>query len=135
MARHFWKNKLSYVGYGGTGKQLRDMIHIKDLFSVIDMQIHQENKFAGQTFNIGGTQKVSASLVELTALCQKITGNQITIDAVPETRKADIRLYISDCSRIQQLTQWEPLISVEEILQDIFIWIKENEQQLKPILN
>jgi CDP-paratose 2-epimerase len=123
------------VGYGGTGKQLRDMIHIKDLFTVIDMQIHQENKFAGQTFNIGGTQKVSASLLELTQLCQQITGNKITIDAVPETRKADIRLYLSDCSKINALTQWEPLISVEEILQDIFIWIKENESQLKPILN
>jgi CDP-paratose 2-epimerase len=135
MARHFWKNKLSYVGYGGSGKQLRDMIHIKDLFTVIDMQIHQENKFAGETFNIGGTQKVSASLLELTQLCQQITGNKITIDAVPETRKADIRLYLSDCSRFNKLTQWEPLISVEEILQDIFVWIRENESQLKPILN
>lgn len=135
MARHFWKNKLSYVGYGGTGKQLRDMIHIKDLFSLIDLQIHQEKKFAGQTFNIGGTNKVSASLQELTTLCHQITGNKILIDAVPETRKADIRLYISDCHKIQTLSQWEPMISVEEILQDIFLWIKDNEKQLKPILN
>jgi CDP-paratose 2-epimerase len=135
MARHFWKNKLSYVGYGGTGKQLRDMIHIKDLFSLIDLQIHQEKKFAGQTFNIGGTNKVSASLQELTTLCHQITGNKILIDAVPETRKADIRLYISDCHKIQTLSQWEPMISVEEILQDIFLWIKDNERQLKPILN
>jgi CDP-paratose 2-epimerase len=133
MARHFWKNKLSYVGYGGTGKQLRDMIHVKDLFSLIDLQIHQTNKFNGQTFNIGGTHKVSASLVELTALCEHITGNKIRIDAVPETRKADIKLYISDCNKISPL--WQPAISVEEILQDIFYWIKDNEQQLKPILN
>lgn len=135
MARHFWKNKLSYVGYGGTGKQLRDMIHIKDLFSLIDLQIHQEKKFAGQTFNIGGTNKVSASLQELTTLCHQITGNKILIDAIPETRKADIRLYISDCHKVQTLSQWEPMISVEEILQDIFLWIKDNEKQLKPILN
>jgi CDP-paratose 2-epimerase len=135
MARHFWKNKLSYVGYGGTGKQLRDMIHIKDLFSVIDMQIHQQEKFNGQIFNVGGTNKVSASLLELTALCQQITGNKINIDAIAETRKADIRLYISDCSKINKLTNWEPMISVEQILTDIYNWIRENENQLKPILN
>jgi CDP-paratose 2-epimerase len=135
MARHFWQNKLSYVGYGGTGKQVRDMLHIRDLFSLIDLQIHQIEKFSGQTFNIGGTQKVSASLLELTNICQQITGNRITIDAVPETRKADIKLYLSDCTKIKQLCGWEPRISVEEILQDIYHWIKNNEQQLKPILN
>ena len=119
MARHFWKNKLSYVGYGGTGKQLRDMVHIRDLFDLIDLQIHQESKFAGHTFNVGGTNKVSASLLELTSLCEKITGNKITIDVVPETRKADIRLYVSDCTKINEFAQWAPKISVEEILQDI----------------
>jgi len=135
MAKHFWKNKLSYVGYGGTGKQVRDLIHIRDLFSVIDMQIHDPVKFNNQIFNVGGSRKVSASLQELTVLCQQITGNKIQIDSVKENRKADIKLYISDCSRISQLTGWQPSITVEEILPDIFSWINENEKQLKPVLS
>ena len=135
MAKHFWKNKLSYVGYGGTGKQVRDMVHVKDLYSLIDLQIHQPDVFRGEIFNVGGTRKVSASLQELTLLCQQITGNKITIDPVPETRKADIRLYLSDCSKINALTQWAPQVSVNEIMTDIFQWIKANEKDLKSILN
>lgn len=135
MARHFWRNGLSYVGYGGTGKQVRDMIHIKDLFNVIDLQIHQIDKFNGQIFNIGGGRTISASLQELTALCERITGNKITIQPVSESRKADIRLYITDNTKITDLTGWSPQITVEEIMEDIFQWIKNNEHQLKPILS
>jgi CDP-paratose 2-epimerase len=135
MAKHFWEKSLSYVGYGGTGKQVRDMVHIKDLFHVIDLQIHQTDKFNGQIFNIGGGRKISTSLQELTAVCERITGNKIPIQPVPETRKADIRLYITDNSKITDLTGWSPQITVDEIMGDIFHWIKNNEQQLKSILS
>lgn len=135
MAKHFWKKSLSYVGYGGTGKQVRDMIHINDLFRIIDRQLHQIEEFNGQVFNIGGGRKISASLQELTSVCQQITGNKIPIEPVPETRKADIRLYITDNSKITGLTNWSPQLSVEQIMEDIFQWIKNNEQQLKSILS
>lgn len=135
MAKHFWKKELSYIGYGGTGKQVRDIIHIKDLFTVIDAQIHNIEAFSGQVFNIGGTRKVSASLQELTAVCQQITGNKISIHPVAETRKADVRIYISDCTKIKAATGWEPQINVPEIMHDIFLWIKNNERQLKPLLS
>ena len=134
MAKHFWKKNLSYVGYGGLGKQVRDMIHIKDLFKIVDQQIHQIETFNGQVFNVGGGRKVSASLQELTKSCQVITGNKIPIQPVPETRKADVKLYISDIAKINTLTDWTPEILVDEILEDIFLWIKNNEHQLKPIL-
>jgi CDP-paratose 2-epimerase len=135
MAKHFWNKKLTYVGYGGTGKQVRDLIDVRDIFSVIDMQIHNPGKFNNQVYNVGGGRKVSASLQELTVLCQQITGNNIPIDSVIENRKADIKLYISDCSKLSQLTDWEPTISVEKILSDIFSWMTKNEKQLKPILS
>jgi len=135
MARHFWKKGLSYVGYGGLGKQVRDMLHIDDLFDVVDRQLHHIEKFDGQIFNIGGGRNVSASLQELTHYCREITGNTIHIDSVAETRQADIRIYISDCDRFQAITGWEPKIPVQRILFDIFSWIKDNEQSLKPILS
>jgi CDP-paratose 2-epimerase len=135
MAKHFWKKNLSYIGYGGTGKQVRDMIHIKDLFRLIDKQIHEVEKFNGQIFNIGGGRRVSASLQELTANCELISGNKIRIKSIPETRKADVRLYISDNTRINEIAEWTPELSVGEILEDIFLWIKSNEDRLKPILS
>ncbi|HEY6901044.1 MAG TPA: NAD-dependent epimerase/dehydratase family protein, partial [Puia sp.] len=135
MARHFWKKGLSYVGYGGLGKQVRDMLHVTDLFEVIDRQMHRIGDYNGQTFNVGGGRGVSASLLELTRHCQEISGNRIQIDSVAETRQADIRIYLSDNSRIHELTGWQPKIGVRELLIDIFDWIKANEHQLKPILS
>ena len=135
MAKHFWKKDLAYLGYGGSGKQTRDLLHIKDLFTLVDKQIHEIEKFNGGIFNIGGGRKVSASLQELTGICQEISGNKIPIDVVPENRKADIKIYISDCTKIHELTGWEPSVGVYEILGDIFTWIKKNEKQLKPILS
>jgi CDP-paratose 2-epimerase len=134
MARHFWKGNLSYVGYGGLGKQVRDMLHINDLFDIIDRQLQKIETFDGQTFNIGGGRDISASLLELTHYCQEISGNKISIEPVAETRKADIRLYISDCTRIHDLANWTPKIKVPQILEEIFQWIRNNEHQLKPIL-
>lgn len=134
MARHFWKQKLGYFGYGGTGKQVRDILHIKDLFRLIDWQIHNLDQINGQTFNVGGGNEISVSLLELTEYCHKITGNKISIDSVSENRQADIRIYLTDNAKVTDFTGWKPEISVEEIFEDIYHWIKNNESILQPIL-
>jgi CDP-paratose 2-epimerase len=134
MAKHFWKQPLKYIGYGGKGKQVRDILHIDDVVDLVDLQIHQIEKFNGQIYNAGGGVKNSASLQEMTKICEKITGNSICIDEVPETRTADLRIYITDNSKIEKETGWKPKKSVETIFQDIYDWIDENEIALKPIL-
>ena len=58
-----------------------------DLYRLIDFQIHNFDKINGQTLNVGGGTKVSTSLCELTALCRKITGNEISITQIAETRQ------------------------------------------------
>lgn len=135
MARHYWKGKLGYFGYGGTGKQVRDFLHINDLFRLLDLQIHNIKEFTGQTFNVGGGREVSTSLQELTGYCQELTGNQIEINCVPENRAADIKLYITDNQLITEKTGWKPEILVQETLADIYDWLNTNNKILKPILN
>jgi CDP-paratose 2-epimerase len=134
MAKHFWNQKLSYIGYGGEGKQVRDILHVQDLYRLIDYQLHNLDKVNGQTFNVGGGKEVSVSLKELTAICQRITGNKIAIDKISANREADIRMYITDNSRIEKLTGWKPEISVDRILEDIYLWIQQNHKDLEPIL-
>ena len=134
MAKHFWNETLKYIGYGGKGKQVRDLLHVDDLVELIDLQMHQIEKFEGKIYNVGGGLKNSASLQEMTKICEKISGNKIQIDEVTETRTADLRIYITDNSRIEAEIGWKPKRSVEIIFQDIFNWIKENEKQLESIL-
>ena len=134
MARHFWRQKLGYFGYGGVGKQVRDVLHIDDLSRLINYQIHNIDKLNNQTFNVGGGTRVSTSLCELTELCHQISGHEIPIEAVAENRQADIRIYITDNSKVSRLTGWQPEISIDKILEDVYIWLKENEDSLRHIL-
>ncbi len=134
LAKHFWKQQLSYIGYGGEGKQVRDMLHTDDLFRLIDWQMHHLEKVNGEIFNVGGGREISVSLNELTSFCQQITGNTIPIHKVPENRTADIRIYITDNSKVTERTGWKPEIMPQQILEDIFKWMKEHAAQLEMIL-
>ena len=134
MAKHFWNQSLKYIGYGGTGKQVRDILHVDDLVELIDLQIHQIEKFEGKIYNVGGGLENSASLLEMTKICQKITGNTIAIASEKETRTADLRIFITDNSRIEKEIGWKPKKSAETVFQDIYDWIAENEKQLETIL-
>ena len=135
VASHFWKRKLGYFGYGGEGKQVRDLLHIRDLFRLIDHQAHHMELFSGETFNAGGGKDGSISLQELTCLCRDVTGNSIVIDKVVENRAADIRLYITDNTKITSLSGWKPEIGPGEIVRDIFDWILKDQHLLKGIIN
>jgi CDP-paratose 2-epimerase len=134
MARHFWKGKLSYIGYNGSGKQVRDVMHVLDLFDLVDYELNNFNRVSGKIYNVGGGNEISFSLQELTACCSEITGNKIQIDRISQNRVGDIPLYITDHRYITEDTGWKPNRSLETILNDIYEWLKENEQQLKHIL-
>ena len=135
VARHIFGGQLSYIGYGGTGKQVRDFIHVDDVFDILDRQINAMEKFNGGTFNIGGGRENSLSLRELTELCQKVTGNRIELDSVKENRPADLKLFITDCRKINHLTGWKPKKNAEQTVSEIAAWITENKQPLKAILS
>jgi CDP-paratose 2-epimerase len=134
VACHYWNKELCYFGYGGSGKQVRDILHVDDLSGLIDFQVHNMEKLNGKLFNIGGGPEISVSLKELTAFCQEITGNKVKITGIPEGRQADIRIYITDNSLVQATTGWHPTIGVRSIIQDIYLWIKEHDRLLKPVL-
>jgi CDP-paratose 2-epimerase len=68
-------------------------------------------------------------------MCEKITGNRIEIGNVIEGRQADIRIYITDNTKIKKISGWQPQIMSEQILQEIFEWIRNNEKNLKAILS
>ncbi len=135
MAKHYWKQSLKYIGYGGVGKQVRDILHIDDLFELIDVQIHQIEKFNGKIYNAGGGLSSSVSLLEMTTICEEITGNKIKIDSEKQNRPADLRVFITDNTKIHNEIGWKPRKSLTNIFIDIFKWINKNEAHLKTILN
>lgn len=134
VARHVYGQPLSYIGFGGTGKQVRDVLHIDDVCELIALQIDRLESLRGALFNVGGGRPVSVSLAELTTLCRSVTGKSIAIASVPENRAADVPLYITDNSKIEATLDWRPQRSMERLIEDVHGWIAANEASLRPIL-
>jgi CDP-paratose 2-epimerase len=133
VANHYFQKPLKYTGFGGTGKQVRDLLHPEDLFELIQIQIDQLPKTQNQIFNIGGGHKNSVSLQEFTQVCEKVTDRKITITPSPETNPVDIPYYVSDNQKAESLLGWTPRKTVNEIVTETRDWIKNNETTLGPI--
>lgn len=134
VARHFYGQPLSYIGFGGQGKQVRDILHIRDLYRLLTIQIGNLPALGGKIYNVGGGKDRSISLRELTGLCEKYTGKKISFYSVPENRPGDIPWYVTDNSYVTGETGWSPQIGPEEIVSEISRWIGEKSEELRPIL-
>ncbi len=135
VAAHYFQKPLKYIGYQGSGKQVRDLLHIADLLRLVDYQLNNFELLDGDVLNVGGGQENSLSLWETTQLCQKIVGKSTSIEPVAEAREGDIPIFITDSTQIKQKTKWQPEINPEKTLQDIYDWIVENEKILQSVLS
>jgi len=132
-AQHVFGGELAYFGYGGTGKQVRDILHIEDLYELIRLQLNKLDTYNGKVYNVGGGYDISISLLELTGLCQKASGNVFPIGSVSETRSGDIPIFISDCAKVAEVSGWKPQRQPDEIIYEIVRWIKDHRDSLRPI--
>ena len=132
--RHIMQKKLNYIGYGGRGHQIRDVLHINDLCDLIYLQILKIEKIYNEKFNVGGGKESYISLKNLTTICQKITLNKTEISPKNYTSIYDIPYYVSDNAKIKRTYKWSPKNNIFDIVADTYKWLKENRKDLKKYL-
>jgi len=135
VAHHFFKKPLKYTGFGGKGKQVRDLLHIDDLIHLVEKQIESSDCHRGTSFNVGGGPEGAVSLLELTRICQEITGNSVFLGSETDSSAVDIPWYVSDTSKAQMEFGWRPKKTIKDIVSDIHEWLKINEEQLKSLFS
>lgn len=123
LVSHMLKRPLSYIGFGGQGKQVRDLLHIDDLVDLVLLQAGRIAEFRGDVFPAGGSAFSSLSLQEATVLCQRLTGHRIPVSAQPENRPADVIWFLTDNQRTTERLGWKPVRDAETILRDIRDWL------------
>jgi CDP-paratose 2-epimerase len=126
LISHYKKNKLNYIGYKGTGCQIRDILNVRDFCEIIFIQIENFKSLRNNIFNIGGGKKHKISLINLNKVCEEIYKNKLIINKVKEDRYGDIPYYVTNNSKINKQTGWQPSITTEETIYDIFNWINDN---------
>ena len=128
---HLNKKNMKYIGFGGNGFQLRDVLHINDLCELILKQIKKFNEINNKLFTVGGSWKSNTSLKELTKICEKITNNKIVFKKVKKTSIYDIPYYISDNRLVSNVYKWKPKNNIFNVVNDMYLWLKKNKSKLK----
>jgi CDP-paratose 2-epimerase len=126
---HWFKLPLTYLGW--LGKQVRDVLFVKDMLALLDLQIKQIARFRGDVFNLGGGAENSVSLCEATKLMQETSSRSTSVTHSEQARKGDIVLYWTDNRKATQQLGWKPAIGLRAGFTNIFEWIRENEAELR----
>lgn len=107
----------------GDGKQVRDLLYVDDLVEAYDSFIQSDLKHS--VFNIGGGPHNTISLLEFIDYLKKTLKIKMNI-SYSDWRPSDQKVYISDITKINKLLGWQPKTSVEEGIEKLISWVKEN---------
>lgn len=134
MASHFYGKPLTYIGFGGRGHQVRDVLHIDDLVELMLRQARRIGEFRGEVYNVGGGAASSLSLAETTQLCARISGRTVAVGSSPDTRPADVLWYVTDARRVGEVFGWKPARDGERVLRDIHGWLAQHGEEFRSVL-
>ena len=112
----------------GTGKNIRDWIHVNDHCRAVDLLLDKGN--SGEIYNIGGeNEKTNLEITEkILTLLKK---DDSMIEYVEDRPGHDLR-YSLNCSKLRALG-WKPSQSFEEGLIDTVRWYIQNEWWWRPL--
>jgi CDP-paratose 2-epimerase len=123
------RRPLKYIGFNGTGCQVRDCLHARDLLPLVAQQIKQPRPDAPRVLNVSGGLGQSASLQQLSAWCAERFGPS-TIAAEGENRPFDVPWLVLDSGRATQVWGWKPQTPLEAIWTEIAEHAEQNPDWL-----
>ena len=124
------KNPLKYLGFDGSGHQVRDALHPRDLVPLLSRQLMEPNWEAPKIINVGGGIKNSMSLKQLSEWCEKRLGPNEVISSA-ESRPMDAPWIVMDSTVAQNAWNWSVKTKLEQILDEIADHADENPTWLK----
>ncbi|WP_246105665.1 NAD-dependent epimerase/dehydratase family protein [Rosistilla ulvae] len=128
---HLRRKPLKYIGFGGQGTQVRDCLHPQDLARLLYLQMTEGVRpDRSPVMNVGGGIESAISLRQLTQWCDDRFGPH-TIEASDETRPFDLPWIVLDSSRAKDQWDWQPQVSVSQILDEIAAHATANSNWLE----
>lgn len=107
----------------GTGKQVRDLLHVDDATSLYLLALHAPSIAYGQAFNIGGGMNNSLSIIELLQNYETMLDTQVNYFHVPN-RESDQAVFVADTTKADRMLGWKPTVSWRQGLLDMIEWMK-----------
>jgi CDP-paratose 2-epimerase len=124
------RRPLKYLGFGGTGHQVRDALHPRDLVELLLQQIEHPSRSSGKVWNVGGGVANAMSLAQLSRWCADTFGeHKVQADGTP--RPFDVPWVVMDNRNVEQTFDWRPRIGLVEILSGIAAHHRANPNWLE----
>jgi CDP-paratose 2-epimerase len=117
---HSWRARrpLKYIGFAGTGCQVRDALHPRDLTPLLAAQMRAPARPGPRILNLGGGRANAMSLAELSAWCAGRFGAH-AVDCDGGVRAYDIPWLVMDAALASEQWHWQPRIKLPEMLEEI----------------
>lgn len=116
----------------GTGLQVRDVLHVDDLVDAMMAARAAGARCHGQVYNLGGGMERAVSVCEMLRMIEQLTGKQLLVRN-RLGRPGDQPLYVSDTSKLQAHTGWQPRRSLAQTLSGIHDFWRKNRQQISAV--
>jgi CDP-paratose 2-epimerase len=112
------KRPLRYIGFNGSGRQVRDALHPHDLAQAIAKQLGSEPQNGDNIFNLGGGAQNAISLAQLTSWCHRRFGMH-HVESDRNSRAFDVPWLVMDVHRAFDSFKWKPQRRLDSVLQEI----------------
>jgi len=116
---HSWaaKRPLSYIGFGGLGRQVRDCLHPDDLADLLAIQMASPATMPALV-NVSGGQASATSLAQLSAWCSSRFGPH-SVGSAAADRPYDLPWAVLDHSLASSRFAWQPSRGACSIFEEI----------------
>jgi len=127
---HLRRRPLRYIGFDGAGKQVRDVLHPRDLAALLDVEMRQERAGGQRIYTAGGGAGNATSLAQLTAWCDARFGpHEVAADL--NERPYDIPWIVMDNTDCERHFGWQPDTPMAALLEEVACHAEQNPDWLE----
>lgn len=112
----------------GDGKQVRDVLFVKDLVRAYEAFINSDIRCG--VYNMGGGAKNTTSILELMSLIESWSMRKFKT-SYGNWRAGDQKVYISDITKASEELNWSPKVGVEKGVKELYEWVRKNADLFK----
>ena len=129
---HSWlrENPLKYIGFEGTGHQVRDCLHPRDLIPVLRRQFAASGGDRPRILNFAGGTANAMSLKQLSGWCTERFGPR-DMKSDPLPRPFDLPWVVLDPGLAGEVWDWSPPTPIDSVLEEIADHAEKNPEWLE----
>jgi CDP-paratose 2-epimerase len=117
----------------GTGKQVRDLLHIDDLVELYRLVAASPDTCAGRAYNVGGGPANTLSLLELLERLEQWRPRRAEL-RFAKPRSGDQQVFVADTARVERDLGWRVQRSLDDGLSDLLAFVDEHAPRAAGLL-